>query len=197
MVRAHPPSETLRPMLSKLAGDKKRKLMYADVSRAYFYAPAVRAVYVRLPDEDRQPGDENLVGKLNMSMYGTRDAAANWASEYCGTLLSAGYAQGKASPCIFHNEMSDTTVMVHGDDFVGVGRPEELAKLRDVLENKYKLKVETLSGANGDSREVRILNKVVRWTPEGVELEADPRHAELVVRELGLQNAHGQQGSRG
>ena len=36
---------------------------------------------------------------------------------------------------------------------------------------------------------MRILNKVVRWTPEGVELEADPRHAELVVRELGLENA--------
>ena len=41
----------------------------------------------------------------------------------------------------------------------------------------------------GDHREVRILNKVVRWTPEGIELEADPRHAELVVRELGLEGA--------
>ena len=48
---ATPPSETLRLMLSNLAGDRKSKLMYADVSRVYFYAPAVRTVYVRLPDE--------------------------------------------------------------------------------------------------------------------------------------------------
>ena len=43
---ATPPGETLRLMFSKLAGDRRNKLMFADVSRAYFYAPAVRAVYV-------------------------------------------------------------------------------------------------------------------------------------------------------
>ena len=73
---ATPPSETLRIMLSKLASDRKQKLMYADVSRAYFYAPAVRPVYVRLPSEDKDKNNDGMVGKLNMSMYGTRDAAA-------------------------------------------------------------------------------------------------------------------------
>jgi hypothetical protein len=57
------------------------------------------------------------------------------------------------------------------------------------LEVKYKLKVETLSGDIGDVQEVRILNKIVRWTPSGVELEADPRHAELVIKALELENA--------
>ena len=79
--------------------------------------------------------------------------------------------------------------MVHGDDFVGAGKPKELARIRAALEEKYKLKVETLSGSDGDVREVKILNKIVRWTESGVELEADPRHAELVVRELGLEKA--------
>jgi hypothetical protein len=138
---ATPPSETLRLMLSKLAGDRGQKLMYADVSRAYFYAPAVRAVYVRLPEEDFEECDKGMVGKLNMSMYGTRDAAANWAAEYGKTLIAAGYAQGKSSPCIFHQASSNTTIMVHGDDFVGVGKPEELVKLKAALEDKYKLKV--------------------------------------------------------
>ena len=186
---ATPPGETLRVVLSRLATRKGCKLMYADVSRAYFYAPAVRPVYVRLPAEDTEEKDDGMVGRLNMSMYGTRDAAANWASEYGKTLTDAGFVQGKSSPCIFHNSSSDTTVMVHGDDVVGIGKPQELAKLRKVLEDKYKLKVETLSGASEDVQEVKILNKIVRWTPNGLELEADPRHAELVVRELGLEQA--------
>ena len=186
---ATPPGETLRLMLSLLASSRGAKLMYADVSRAYFYAPAVRAVYVKLPAEDIEKGDEGMVGRLKMSMYGTRDAAANWSAEYGSTLLAAGYRQGKASPCIFHNESSNTTIMVHGDDFVGVGQPEELARLRRALEEKYKLKVEMLSGEKGDVQEVKILNKIVRWTNAGVELEADPRHAEIVIRELGLENA--------
>jgi len=38
-------------------------------------------------------------------------------------------------------------------------------------------------------QEVEILNKIIRWTDRGIELEADPRHAEIVVRELGLEGA--------
>ena len=36
---------------------------------------------------------------------------------------------------------------------------------------------------------MRILNEVVRVTEAGVELEADPRHAELVIKKLGLEGA--------
>ena len=57
---ATPPSECLRLMLSLLASSREKgtTLMYADVSRAYFYAKAERPVYVKLPAEDMEPGDE-------------------------------------------------------------------------------------------------------------------------------------------
>ena len=51
------------------------KLDFIDVKRAYFYAPAKRDVYVKLPPEDFEEG---MCGKLVKSMYGTRDAALNW-----------------------------------------------------------------------------------------------------------------------
>ena len=106
------------------------------VSRAYFYAPAVRPVYVQIAAEDMNPGDEGLVGRLKMSMYATRDEAANWAAEYGATLVAAGYVQGIASPCIFHHSQHDTTIMVRGDDFVGFGNPVELGLIRAALEDK-------------------------------------------------------------
>ena len=90
-----PPSECLKIMLHRLASRRGHKLPYADVSRAYFYAKAVRPVYVKLPEEDIEAGDETRCGKLLMSMYGTRDAALNWALEYGDTLKAAGYVQGK------------------------------------------------------------------------------------------------------
>ena len=49
---ATPPGECLRLLLSQLAMNEKFDLMYSDVSRAYFYAQAVRPVYVKLPAED-------------------------------------------------------------------------------------------------------------------------------------------------
>ena len=54
------------------------------------------------------------------------------------------------------------------------------------MEEKYKLKVQTLGTRKECVREIRVLNKIVRYTDAGIELEADPRHAEIVVRDLGL-----------
>ena len=186
---ATPPSECLKLLISKLASDRQFKMMYADVSRAYFYARAARAVYVKLPDEDLEEGDEGMCGMLNVSMYGTRDAALNWATEYGETLIAGGFKQGKSNPCLFWNESTDVAIMVHGDDFVAVGCEESLKATRKTLNDKYKIKVETLGGEPGDAKEIRVLNKVLRYTGEGVELEADPRHSELVIRQLGLEGA--------
>ena len=169
---ATPPSEVLRLMLSLVASGKSQGigLMYADVSRAYFYAKAVRPVYVKLPDEDWQAGDEHRCGKLQMSMYGTRDAALNWALEYGDTLRAAGYVQGKANPCLFYKKANGVAIMVHGDDFVAVGPEAHLIETRKTLEDKYKIKVEKLGCGSDCKSEMRILNKVVRATDSGITL---------------------------
>ena len=124
-----------------------------------------------------------------MSMYGTRDAALNWALEYGDTLRAAGYVQGKANPCLFYKKANGVAIMVHGDDFVAVGPEAHLIETRKTLEDKYKIKVEKLGCGSDCKSEMRILNKVVRATDSGITLEADPRHAELVIKELDLTTA--------
>ena len=36
-----------------------------------------------------------------------------------------------------------------------------------------------------------MLNRIVRWTDRGIEYEADPRQAEKLIQELGLENCKG------
>ena len=105
---------------------------------------------VRILVEDKGEVDEGMVGKLHMNMYGTQDVAANWAAKCRATLKEVGYEQGKSSPCIFHHKLANTGVMVHGDDFVGVENPV----VRKALEEKYRLKVEMLSGDREDVQEL-------------------------------------------
>ena len=62
-----------------------------DIKRAYFYAKARRPVFIEIPTEDREEGDEGMVGQLQLSLYGTRDAAQNWAAEYTSFLRSLGF----------------------------------------------------------------------------------------------------------
>ena len=58
-------------------------------------------------------------------MHGTRDAAQNW--ERCCTefLESIGFERGKASPCVFQHKDRQLRLVVHGDDFTGLGMKED------------------------------------------------------------------------
>lgn len=101
--------------------------------------------------------------------------------------MGAGFVRGRANPCLFRNDADDVSLLVHGDDFCAVGPPRSLEKVRQTLSVNYKVNTELLGSDDGDLREVRVLNRVVQIGVVGVRLEADARHAELVVREFGLE----------
>ena len=69
---------------------------------------------------------------------------------------------------------------------MAVGDKAGLKSVREALEGKYKLKVQTLGGRKECVKEIRVLNKIVRYTATGIDLEAGPRHAEIVIRDVGL-----------
>ncbi len=84
------PLESLRMVCSmcasNLGNSRPYRIISIDVKRAYFYAKSRRPVYVEIPIEDFEDGDEKMVGKLNFSLYGTCDAARNWSREYTRSL---------------------------------------------------------------------------------------------------------------
>ena len=57
------------------------------------------------------------------------------------------------------------------------------------MKTKYDIKSQYLGPEAGHASEIRVLNRVLRWTRKGVEYEADQRHSELIVREMGMQAA--------
>ena len=62
-------------------GDWEEKvLLISDVSRAFLEAPTTRKIAVTLPEEALTQDEigRGLVGILQMSLYGTRDAAVNF-----------------------------------------------------------------------------------------------------------------------
>ena len=81
---------------SNADGRKRFIIMSNDVKRTYFYGLSTSLVYIRIPKEDWEDGDEDKVGMLNLSLYETRDAALNWANTYTELLRSIGFNAGKA-----------------------------------------------------------------------------------------------------
>ena len=165
------------------------RIMYNDVDRAYFHAPTRRPIYIQIPDEDFEPGDEDHVGVLNLSLYGTRDAAMNWAAKYTEVLKKAGFAVGTASPCNFYHAARDISTTVHGDDFTSTGTARDLQWLDMKLREEFEMKTEVFGPDPGQKRQARILNRIITWEDDGMHYEADQRHAEIIIDELGLKGA--------
>ena len=64
--------------------------------------------------------------------------------------------------------------------------------MAEVFHNKYKTKVRGILGPDfHDMKAMTILNWIVEWTNAGIQYEADPRHVDLIIEELGLENANG------
>lgn len=161
---------------------KTQNLLFVDVSRAYFYAPARRPVFVRLPDEDDEQG---MCGRLNVSMYGTRDAAANWEETYAQHLVENGFVQGRSSPCVFHHPSRKPRCNVHGDDFIFLGCDDQLDLCTKIMQDRYEVKIRGRLGPDSkDDKTITILNKCLEWKADGIHYEADQRHVEILIREL-------------
>ena len=77
--------------------------------RAFFHAVARRKVFVQLPEED---AEEGMCGRLNKSMYGTRDAAQNWEEHYSQAHQEIGFEQGMASTCVFRHKEKKIMVVI-------------------------------------------------------------------------------------
>eukprot|EP00973_Karenia_brevis_P012895 1749607-Karenia_brevis.AAC.1 len=163
--------------------------MTNDVKRAYFYAAATREIFIEIPAEDREPGDEAKVARLNLSLYGTRDAAQNWGREVDKLFAGIGFRRGAGSPCNYFHGERELSVTTHGDDFTSTGNDEQLAWLKTKMEEKFEIKTKLLGPDVNDSAEITILNRVLSWEEWGISYEADPRHAEIIVEHLELRSA--------
>jgi len=157
--------------------------MLLDAKKARLHAFAEREIFIELPPERRRPG---FCGRLVRSLYGTRDAPSLWERFAAAQLEALGFVRGRASPCAFSHPLRDLMIVIHGDDFVIAGHDADLEWICRELDRKILLKkVGVLGGGRDDLRELRVLNRVLRWESWGIAYEADPRHAELLVQALG------------
>ena len=104
-------------------------------------------------------------------------------------MVKARYESGKANTCLFYSLAEDCSVTVHGDDFAAVGNQKDMDKFRKSLETACKVKCAILGGGKDEFDEIRVVIWVIRRDDSGFKLEAGPRHAEIVIRDLGLEGA--------
>ena len=77
--------------------------------------------------------------------------------------------------------------MVHGDDVPALGTPEMLDLYERGLQQSFDCKLRGRIGEDPvDLKEVRVLNRILRLTTDGLLYEGDPRHAERLGKAIGI-----------
>ena len=183
-----PPLESLRMILAICASNQHREEPYrvlsSDIKRAHFFAKAGRPIFIEIPVEDRRPGDEGKVSRLNQRLYGTRDAATNWQEEFIATLQNNGFTKRRASPCNFHQSQRQISVIVHADDFTSTGTKKQLIWCQKIFDEAYECKHHWLGPDSGEEESMRILNRIISWKKSGICYEADQRRVEVIIDQL-------------
>ena len=77
---------------------------------------------------------------------------------------------------------------MHGDDFTALGVDASIDKLEAGLKTSFEITVRGCIGERLPLKEMRMLNRIVTLTKQGILYEADPRHAELLVQNMSVTN---------
>jgi hypothetical protein len=104
----------------------------------------------------------------------------------CGIHEKIRFDSGIASPCLFYHKDREIRAVVHGDDFTMLGHREDLDWFRKMIETKFEIKHKRMGSGPDELKSVRILNRIVTYTENGIEYEADQRHAEIIGKQMGL-----------
>ena len=190
-----PPLESLRLLASMLATRRRRNgeatcMMTLDVKRAHFHAPASRQVFVELPPEDALAGRGDVVGELQASMYGTRDAAFNWEAAYSSEMLKLGFLRGKASANHYFHPVTKVRALVHGDDFALVGLEKDLRGFEGDFRRLYPCTVSLIGPDEQHDKALKILGREIRYATTGIEMEVYTKYLKQALQAYGMEECH-------
>ena len=168
-------------------GGRRRNLLFVDVRQAHLNPRCEEDVYIELPEECGL--GKEVCGKLNFWLYGFRPAASAWESMYAVLLEDAGFKRGMSCGVVFYHVDKDIAVAVHGDDFTFCGIDEDLNWILSLMKSWFEVKLRAILGpGKNDEKEVVIFGRIVKWTAEGIEYEADPKHRRIVLEYFGFQD---------
>ncbi|PIK61474.1 hypothetical protein BSL78_01599 [Apostichopus japonicus] len=112
---------------------------------AYLNADIDTEIFVRQPEgyEVMSEDGEELVWKLQKSLYGLKQSGRNWNQLLHEHLTSEGFQRNPADHCLYHRGVGDQDiyVLVWVDDLVIAASNETLmSEFKDCMKIKFKMK---------------------------------------------------------
>lgn len=180
-----PARATVRCLLAIVA-ERDLELYGLDIKTAYLNAAMDKELYIEQPRGYEQ-GGRDIVCKVVMALYGSKQAGKLWYDDLSKTLVAAGMRASAADPCLYlwrHPEYGTIYVLVHVDDTIIAARSNEGAEAaKRVITDKYETR---------DQGEVTdFLGMRVTRDRDARTLDlSNPGHTMALIKRFGMEEAN-------
>ena len=132
---------SIRTLLA-FAAKKKLHVHHMDVVSAFLNGD-LEEIYMKKPLGYVQLGKENLVCKLQKSIYGLKQSPCCWNQKLCDHLKSLGFKESGTDSCVFIKTESNNLkiIAVYVDDLILIAKLlNEIQQIKDSLSKTFKMK---------------------------------------------------------
>jgi Reverse transcriptase (RNA-dependent DNA polymerase) len=132
---------SVRIVLS-LAAMLDYEVLQVDVKTAFLNGSLNEDIFMEQPEGTIEPGSENLVCKLNRSLYGLKQASRCWNMTFDDFVKTAGFVNNESDPCVYLYTKNKrwVSILIYVDDILIVGRSlADALWAKSMLTEKFKL----------------------------------------------------------
>ena len=181
---------SIRVVLS-LSANLDWEIVNMDVDTAFLYAPVEELIYIEQPEGfvEKGPKGEDLVCKLNKSLYGLKQSPRNWNKVIDSWFKENGFAVSEADPCLYFktivefNSNKIILVLLYVDDLIICGDSRrEIDKFKSAISKRFNMK------DLGDL--TRILGMEIKRDRRARTLEVTQQtYTETMLRRFGMEDS--------
>jgi hypothetical protein len=114
-----------------------------DVSTAFLNGELEEEIYMKQPEGYVKEGEEDLVCKLNKSIYGLKQSSRCWYRTIDQFLKNSGYVQSSSDPCLYIKREGDNIMLIalYVDDLIPASNSKRmLHKEKEALRKRFEMK---------------------------------------------------------
>ncbi|GJS34883.1 retrovirus-related pol polyprotein from transposon TNT 1-94 [Tanacetum coccineum] len=119
-------------------------LEHLDVKFAFLHGNLEEEIYMLQPEGFNQKGKENLVCRLNKSLYGLKQASRCWYKRFDSFIRNLEYNRLHADPCAYFNRFGNDDfiiLLLYVDDMLVAGpNKDRINKLKAQLAREFEMK---------------------------------------------------------
>lgn len=117
-------------------------MVQLDVVGEILYGELDKDIYLAQPEGFVNLGFPHHVWKLNSSLYGLKQSARQWHQCLCDHLKTIDFVSPQVNPSMYilkENGSITGTILVHVDDILLAGTDLTIARIEELLNNKFQL----------------------------------------------------------